>query len=293
MARRVVVTGGSGKLGRAVVTELRTHGWKVVVVDKMPHPDSAVPSVVADLRDFGQAMEIVTGVDSRLRRVDAVVHLAAVPGPGLRTDTATFENNLMATFNVFTAAQRAGVHTIVWASSETLLGIPFATPPPYLPVDENCPARPESAYSLAKYLEEAMAAEFARRNPESSLTALRLSNVLDASDYAQIPGYQHDATMRRWNLWAYIDTRDGAQAVRKALECARPGYEMFVIANADTVMERSTAELVAEQFPDVPTTREFSRHETLLCIDKARRLLGFEPEHGWRDEVPASVPSNA
>lgn len=286
VARRVVVTGGSGKLGKAVVAELRAHGWKPVVVDKVPHPDREVASVVADLRDLGQATEVLSTVDSRFRRVDALVHLAAVPGPGLATNSATFENNLMTTYNLFTSAIRAGVNTVVWASSETLLGIPFTAAPPYLPVDENCPARPESSYSLAKHLEETMATEVARWNPDLSLTALRLSNVLDETDYPRLADHQADATVRRRsNLWAYVDKRDGAQAVRKALEHAVPGYRMFVIANADTVVERPTAELVAEQFPDVPTTREFAGHETLLCIDKARRDLNYEPKFSWRDSL--------
>ncbi|MBV6756162.1 NAD-dependent epimerase/dehydratase family protein [Rhodococcus opacus] len=282
MAGRVVVTGGSGKLGRAVAADLQHHGWKVTSIDRVRPVESSVPTVIADLRDLGQATDALSSVDSRYRRVDAVVHLAAIPGPGLATDSETFENNMMTTYNVFTAAIRAGVKNVVWASSETLLGIPFAASPPYLPVDENYPARPESSYSLAKHLEETMAAELARWNPDLSLTALRFSNVLDESDYDRFPEYDADATLRRWNLWAYIDSRDGAQAVRKALERGAPGFDTFVIANADTVMSRSTADLVAEQFPDVPTHRDFGENETLLSIDKARRVLGYEPQFGWR-----------
>lgn len=282
MTGRVVVTGGSGKLGRAVMAELQRHGWKVTSLDRVRPTDSPAPTVIADLRDLGQATDALSSVDSRYRRVDAVVHLAAIPGPGLATDSETFENNLMTTHNVFTAAIRAGVTKVVWASSETLLGIPFTTPPPYLPVDENYPARPESSYALAKHLEETMAAELARWNPDLSLTALRFSNVLDEGDYERLPEYDTDATLRRWNLWAYIDSRDGAQAVRKALENDTPGYDTFVIANADTVMSRPTADLVAEQFPGVPTLRDFGANETLLCIDKARRVLGYEPQFGWQ-----------
>lgn len=281
MTGRIVVTGGSGKLGRAVVADLQHHGWKVTSIDRVLPTDPSAPTVIADLRDLGQATDAMSSVDSRYRRVDAVVHLAAIPGPGLATDSETFENNLMTTHNVFTAAIRAGVKKVVWASSETLLGIPFTTPPPYLPVDENYPARPESSYALAKHLEETMAAELARWNPDLSLTALRFSNVLDEGDYERLPEYDTDATLRRWNLWAYIDSRDGAQAVRKALEWGTPGYDTFVIANADTVMSRSTADLVAEQFPGVPTHRDFGENETLLCIDKARRILGYEPQFGW------------
>lgn len=142
MTGQIVVTGGSGKLGRAVVADLQHHGWKVTSIDRVRPTDPSAPTVIADLRDLGQATDAMSSVDSRYRRVDAVVHLAAIPGPGLATDSETFENNLVTTYNVFTAAIRAGVKKVVWASSETLLGIPFTTPPPYLPVDENNPARP-------------------------------------------------------------------------------------------------------------------------------------------------------
>jgi nucleoside-diphosphate-sugar epimerase len=109
---------------------------------------------------------------------------------------------------------------------------------------------------------------------------------MDVGDYAQFPGFDADARARSWNLWGYIDGRDGAQAVQLALEhCARGagGVEVFVIANADTVMSRSSAELAAEVFPDVPVTRALGEHETLLSIEKARRVLGYAPAHSWRD----------
>ena len=111
------------------------------------------------------------------------------------------------------------------------------------------------------------------------------ANVMDPQDYAQFPAFDADPRLRSWNLWGYIDGRDGAQAVRLALEhCARGGggVEVFVIANADTVMSRPSAELAAEIFPDVPVTRPLGEHETLLSIEKARRLLGYAPEHTWR-----------
>jgi len=90
--------------------------------------------------------------------------------------------------------------------------------------------------------------------------------------------------VRRWNLWGYIDARDGAQAVQRALETELPGFEAFIIANADTVMETDSADLMAELFPNVPL-RGVEGTRTLLGIDKARRLLGFEPQHTWRDEA--------
>jgi UDP-glucose 4-epimerase len=104
-------------------------------------------------------------------------------------------------------------------------------------------------------------------------------------DYAEFPSFDGDALRRKWNLWGYIDARDGAQAVQRALEHAAPGFDRFIIAAADTVMSRPNDELLAEVFPDVPVKREFGVNETLLSIDKARRLLGYDPQHSWRDHV--------
>lgn len=280
----VVVTGSSGKLGRAVVTDLADHGYEVVTTDRTPPPAGQPGRFTrADLTDLGQVVELLTGVDDRYDRVDAVVHLAAIPAPGLHTGGATFHNNVPATFNVFQAARIAGLRKVVWASSETVLGLPFAVPPAYAPLDEECPVRPESTYSLGKAVEEEMARHFARWNPDLSIIGLRFSNVMEPADYDEFASWQGDPARRRWNLWGYIDARDGALAVRLAVENRRPGFEAFVIANADTVMERPSAELMAAEFPDVPLQRPLEGTETLLGIDKARRLLGYEPRHTWRD----------
>jgi len=289
IAGRVAVTGGSGKLGRAVVAELLDHGYEVHILDQRPpsappRPRSAFTQV--QLTDYGQVVDALTGIDDRHRGLDAVVHLAAVPGPGMATNAATFANNIAASYNVFAAARLAGIRNVVWASSETVLGLPFETPPPYIPVDEEYPARPESSYSLAKHLDEQMAAQFARWDPRLKIIGLRFSNVMEPHDYAAFPAFDADPSLRKWNLWSYIDARDGAQAVRLALEYERAGFEVFIIANADTVMAtRTSASLAAEVYPDVLVRRDLGEHETLLSIDKARRLLGYRPQHSWRDEA--------
>jgi UDP-glucose 4-epimerase len=275
---RIAVTGGTGKLGRAVVAGLRESGDQVFNLDVAAQR----PDIRVDLTDYGQTVSALTSVDDKYTKIDAVVHLAAVPAPGVTTNAATFHNNITSTYNVFAAAAAAGITNVVWASSETLLGIPFETPPPYIPLDEEYPARPEWHYALAKHLEETMAAQFCRWNPALKMIGLRFSNVMEPADYAEFPSFDADPHLRKWNLWGYIDARDGAQAVRKALDFDRRGVEIFIIANADTVMSRSSASLAAEVYPDVPVTRELGEHETLLSIDKARRLLGYEPQHSWR-----------
>jgi len=281
----VVVTGSSGKLGTAVVTDLVAHDWEVVAVDRVPSPNADVASSVVELTDFGQAVEALGGIDERHNGIDALVHLAAIPAPGLRPDAATFANNMTASYNAYTAALRAGIRKIVWASSETVLGLPFAAPPPYVPVDEDYPPRPNSTYSLVKTLEEEMARQLCRWHPDLSMIGLRFSNVMAPEDYARFPEFDADPVLRRWNLWAYIDARDGAQAVRRALEHRSGGADVFIIANADTVMSRPNDELLDAEFPGVPLTRAVGPHETLLSIDKARRVLGYEPEHTWRTEA--------
>jgi nucleoside-diphosphate-sugar epimerase len=284
----VAVTGGSGMLGRVVVADLLAHDYQVLDLDIQPPRDPGVAFTRVDFKDFGQAVGALTAIDDRHGGVDAVVHLAAIPGPGMSTNAATFANNVVGTYNVLTAARQAGIRNIVWASSESVLGIPFDEPPPYLPVDEEIPLRPNSSYSLGKDLEEEMARQLCRWDPTLKMIGLRFSNVMEPDDYTDFPGFDADPGLRRWNLWSYIDARDGAQAVRRALEHDATGTDVFIIANADTVMSRPTAELVAEHLPDVPVRKEFGRNETLLSIEKARRVLGYEPAHSWRDEpLPA------
>ena len=284
---RVLVTGGSGKLGRAVVDDLVETGYQVVNLDRVPTPGSTIPFVRVDLTDYGQVAAALQSVDDRYDSVDAVVHLAAIPAPGLTTNAATFDNNITSTYHVFAAARAARIKTVVWASSETVLGLPFgpASPPPYIPVDEEYHPRPNSSYSLAKTLEEEMASQFCRWDPELSMTGLRFSNVILPEDYGAFPGFDADPAIRMWNLWGYIDVRDAATAFRLALEVDVTGAHNVIIAAADTIMERPSADLLAEVFPGVRLTRPIAQHETLLSIDAARTLLGYAPQHSWRDTV--------
>lgn len=107
---------------------------------------------------------------------------------------------------------------------------------------------------------------------------------MEPADYANFPSFDADPRLRNWNLWAYIDSRDAAQGIRKALEAPLKGFEAFIIANAETVMSRPNAELLAECFPGVPLKKELGPNETLLSIKKARRVLGYEPQYSWRNE---------
>jgi nucleoside-diphosphate-sugar epimerase len=287
----VVVTGGSGKAGRAAIRELLAHGYTVMNVDTAPPAEPLCHFMKVDLADFGQAVECLQRmagtIDRRREPLGvpfAVVHMAGIPAPGLAPDAVTMQNNFMTTYNVFSAATLAGAERVVWASSETTYGLPLTRNPPlFAPVTEEHPLVPESGYALAKALCERMAAEMHRWNPGTRFTALRISNILEPADYALIAGFQQDATLRRWNLWSWVDARDVGQACRLALEADVAGCDAFTIAAADTVMERPSRDLMAEHFADVPIRGELTEHGTLLSIAKARQILGYVPRHSWRN----------
>src|SRR3954467_9040448 len=136
----IVVTGGSGKLGGVVVEHLLAAGHQVTNVDQRPDPGSAARFLRIDLTDYGQVAEALSGIDDAYDAVDAVVHLAAIPAPGITANAATFANNVPSTFHVFQAAKLAGIRKVVWASSETVLGLPFDLPPAHGPGGGGGPA---------------------------------------------------------------------------------------------------------------------------------------------------------
>jgi nucleoside-diphosphate-sugar epimerase len=276
---RIVVTGGSGKAGRWVVRDLRADGHDVLNVDVAHDGAAHGQTVLADLTDLGQCHEVVAGAD-------AVVHLAAIPAPEIKPAGETFRNNALSTYNVFAAAADRGVGRVVWASSETVLGLPFDDPPAYAPIDEAHPPRPETSYALSKLVGEAMADQFARRTG-IPFVGFRISNIMEPPDYARFETWQDDARVRKWNLWGYVDARDVAQAVARALEADVHGAEVAIVAAADTCMRRPSAELMAEVYPGVEMRRPVAGRETLLAIDHARELLGYEPAFSWLDPAAA------
>jgi nucleoside-diphosphate-sugar epimerase len=274
---RIVVTGGSGKAGRWVVTDLRERGHDVLNVDWRPDGITGGQSLVTDLTDLGQCSDAMAGAD-------AVVHLAAIPAPGLRPEGETFRINALSTYNVFASAVAHGVKRVVWASSETVLGLPFDEPPAFAPIDESHPPRPESSYALSKLVGETMAAQAARRSG-IPFVGLRISNIMEPDDYAAFPSYWDDARLRKWNLWGYVDVRDVAAAIWGGLSAPIDGAEVCIVAAEDTVMPRPSSELMAEVYPGVPLRRAVEGRETLLAIDRARAVLGYRPQHHWRDHV--------
>ncbi len=275
---RILVTGASGKAGKWVVRDLVDAGHDVLATDIAPAlPDCPAPFIRADLTDYGQAVAVLDGFD-------AVAHLANIPAPELFTPAHTLNTNNAMNSNVFLAAADRRLQRVVWASSETTLGLPFDEPPRYAPVDEEHFPVPTTTYALSKVVAETMAEQVSSWSG-IPFAALRLSNVIDPSDYDQFPTYWPDAHLRKWNLWGYIDARDGASAFRHALEATTEGAVSAIVANDETVMDRPSADLLREVFPGVELTGDVATYQTLLANDRAKSLFGWAPTHSWRAEL--------
>ncbi|QKE83296.1 NAD(P)-dependent oxidoreductase [Arthrobacter sp. NEB 688] len=292
---RILLTGGTGKAGRHVVPYLVEHGHTVTNLDRVPLRLEGVTDLDVELTDLGQllsALRMPASFDEldepQEQAYDAIVHLAAVPAILLKADNETYANNVLSTWNVLEAAAILGIRKVVFASSETTYGICFARgerKPDYLPVDEEHPTVPEDAYATSKVVNETTARSVQRRTG-ADVYGLRINNVIEPHEYAErFPSFLEDPAQRRRNIFAYIDVRDLAQAIDRCLTTDGLGFEVFNIANADHSVAATTAELVEQFYDGVEVRREMGEHETFFCIDKAKRLLGFEPQHSWRDVV--------
>jgi len=272
------VTGSEGKLGRATVARLRADGHEVVGFDLAGPAGSGFTRL--DLADYGQVLDAFLGVTARHSGFDALVHLAAIPVNGLVPDVTTFENNVMASFHVLLAAHRAGIRTVVTASSITATGFPYDVPPPRLPLDETH-AQAFNTYALGKIVEEAMSAQLVSWADGTSITALRFTNVVAEGEYATFAraderGYRRDL------LGSWVDARDGAQAVALALQHARPGFEVYHVAHPQSGVAGPSREAAERWFPGTPVADDLGEFESLFSVRKIQERLGFAPEFDWR-----------
>lgn len=295
---RILFTGGSGKAGHHVAPYLASKGHQVTNVDLTPlgHPD--VTDLRVDLTDAGQVYSAMAGTPTMASldgpgpgasagsAYDAVVHFAAIPAVQIAADSTTFATNILAHYNVLEAATRLGVRKVVFASSETTYGVCFAQgerKPLYVPVDEDHPVVPEDSYAMSKVAGEVVARSFHARTG-ADVYGLRINNVVEPDEYVEkFPAFLADASLRRRNIFAYIDTRDLGQVVLRALETDGLGFEVFNVAGADMSVAATTQEVIDTFYAGVEVRREMGRDETFYSIDKARDLLGYAPQHSWRD----------
>jgi nucleoside-diphosphate-sugar epimerase len=278
----VAVTGGSGRAGKAIIAELVEHGYDVRNIDRVEHPD--VETVTVDLADYAATYEATEGCE-------VMVHMAANPEPDFDHFAAAdrFGHNTLTTYNVFNAAVTREMERVIWASSETVQGLPFdRVRPSRLPLDEDDPLWPQGGYALSKVVSEELARRMHQRY-DTTFVGLRFSNVLTVGNtdagYDAIPSYWEDPRSRSFNLWGYVDSRDVAQSVRRSLESGLGGADVFIIAAGDTIMRQTNEELIAEVMPGIPLRPGIGPHDSLLSSERAGSALGYVPQHSWRDVI--------
>jgi nucleoside-diphosphate-sugar epimerase len=287
-------TGGSGKAGKHAVAYLLAQGHRVLNVDRVPLDLEGVDNRLADITDAGQIYDVMfsyAGFDelepgTGVPKFDAVVHFAAVPRMLLTSDNECYRVNTIGTYNVIDAALKAGVRKIIFASSETTYGVCFADgerKPEYIPVDEEHPVVPEDSYAMSKVANEVTARSFQRRSG-ADIYGLRINNVIEPHEYEQnFPTYFADPSMRRRNIFAYIDARDLGQMVDRCLKTDGLGFEMFNVSNNEHSVALTTQEIIDAYYADVPQKDTMGVDQTFYSNEKAKRLLGFAPQHSWKD----------
>ncbi|MFN8619257.1 MAG: NAD(P)-dependent oxidoreductase [Chloroflexota bacterium] len=296
---RIAVTGAAGAIGRVVVAELRSRGHEVVAIDRSA-PGAADPGtggqvgIASPLRAY-LAEPLTEGVEwhvgdardealltTAMAGCEALIHLAAIPAPTLGTPVEVFTTNTGATFTALEVAGRAGVRAVAIASSISLLGLPYApTPisPLYAPVDEQHPNIGSDPYALSKEVDEATAAMMHRRFGYQSI-ALRISGTAPMAFHLdRLPAAEADTSLLSHELWAYLDTRDGARAFILAVERDIPGFHVINVMAPDTNSTTPTAELMARHHPTTPLRRPLVGRESVFDVTKARDLLGWSAEH--------------
>ena len=291
---RIFFTGGSGKAGRHAIPYLLDQGHQVTNADLVPLDHPGVDNLRVDLTDAGQVFNALTAYanfaelepGTGVPRYDAVVHFAAIPRILLRPDNETFQINTMSTYHVLDAAVKLGITKVIVASSETTYAVCFADgikQPDYIPVDEDHPTVPHDSYAMSKVVNEVTARSFQARSG-IDIYALRINNVIEPHEYAaNFPAYMADPSLRRRNIFAYIDARDLGQMLQCCLKTDGLGYQVFNVANDDLSVGLTTDQVIETYYKDLPLKHPMGPNETFYSNAKAKRLLGFAPKHSWRD----------
>lgn len=269
----IAVTGGTGRVGRAVIAAALAAGDRVVSLDRA-EPDLAnLPEGVeyrqVDTTDHG---DLVAGI----RGADALIHLAAYPSPRGHPDHVVHNNNVVSSYNALSAAVELGIRRICQASSINATGAAYSRWPryDYLPLDERHPTYAEDPYSLSKWMCEEQGDCFARLHSELSIASMRFHGVVESREVA-IERLGAGPALAK-HLWGYTRAGAAALACVASLTAGFSGHEAFYLVAPRTMMPgQPTTELVARHYPDVPLRRSLRGEEGLYDCSKAERMLGW------------------
>lgn len=274
---KIAVTGGSGSVGRAIVSMALADGHEVINIDRTPPPNATQPHlsfVQADLTDYEAFVQAIRGCD-------ALIHMAAIPAPGYQPDHQVHNNNVVASYNALRAAVEVGIQRVCQASSVNATGLAYSRWPrfDYFPLDEGHPTYNEDPYSLSKWICEEQGNSFARRYEKMIIASLRFHGVVSKrSDMAQALQRGHNDAMTK-NLWAYTLSEAAARSCLLSLTADFTGHEVFYIVAPNTITDTPSLELKEKFYPDVPVRGDLSGNRSFFDSSKAERLLG------WRHDL--------
>ena len=304
---KILVTGGSGTIGGYVLRELIQAGHAVSSFSRTAPRVDGAGFVQGDIMDGEGLAEACEGQE-------AVIHLAAVPGPGRATPAQLVNINVVGTVHVLEAAVEAGIGKVVFASSGAATGFSFQKHelvPRYLPLDEEHPSEPQDEYGLSKLLAELTCKRYSDAFGIQSI-CLRINNnwYLEraSAEVAVRSGWAQQFTVeelweRRYRktiedaegewptpgppaphkiLWSFTDARDAAQAFRLAVENDTIKHEVFLVNGDDTCSKEPTTALIARHFPELPLKAALEGHASLWSHEKATSMLGYQPRYTWR-----------
>lgn len=299
---RIAVTGGGGRLGRSLVTGLAARGHEVVSLDHAASTTAAAPGiehVAVDLTDVDAARAAISDA-----RADALIHLAAIAVPFSAPEDVILRTNATLALSVLTAAVQTGIGRIVTASSPTVLGYgaPGGWTPDHLPLDENSPVKPWNAYALSKVLAEDTMRMLHRQTGDTTrFAAFRPCYVIAPEEWRGAPTQQGHTVAERLDdpalsapaLFNYVDARDVARFIDVLLGAMPdiPNAEVFFVGADDALARRPLAELMPQYVPgiDAALSAGLSGTSPAFSNAKAKRMLGWAPQHAWRDELAAAA----
>ncbi|CAM4213588.1 nucleoside-diphosphate-sugar epimerase [Paenibacillus endophyticus] len=280
--KTIAVTGGSGKLGFAVIQSLQQQGYQVVSLDNQRSNELRCKQVKVEMSDFGQVVAALHGAD-------AIIHLAAIPAPLFHTTPYIFANNTIAGYHILEAASILGIRKVVMGSSESSYGFAWAPQPfdpDYLPLDEEHPQQPQECYGLSKVVNELTAEMFDRRNGLQTIS-LRFSMITKPDDYKHLSVRKPEAFKNI--MWSYIDIRDAVSACIAALQVEDRGAISLNITSSDTLSDWETLRLLEKFYPEVADLRSSFEGRTAIVSNRlAQDVLGWRPKHSWADTAEPS-----
>lgn len=288
---RIAVTGGNGKIGERILAHLGEHGYHTVNVARGGQREDASEEYRrTDLLDAGQVYGSLAASDA-----DAVIHMGTINRPTMGPGHVCYESNVMSSYHVLEAARALGLEAVVLPSSINVMGAAYQEAPTevdYLPVDEQHRLTPRDPYAIGKEAIERAGAGIGRLPEGPRIAALRYPWVATTAELREeflerdrglsaLEDAWHHTT--RDVVFSYLHLDDGASIARRAVEADFEGFEAFWAVAGDTTGAADSAAVAEKYFPEAEIRRPLEGRESLVSIEKARKLLDWEPQHSWTD----------